>query len=341
MGVTPDFSATATMGKKSKAKASNSADKRDALALAGAPAPAGGISKKQRCISCLALLKDLAKAHQCPGCSLLYCWRCEKKNFGICLNREECLQPKSRCFECISGKTMAKALHAAGIISAEEADCKLFVSQPSSQKAYQSIVDQGNDLTHFSWPMCGCGGVACKSSTEKFFECIDCAKDVDTVHNLGCCCRCGKLRCPQCLADQPYEDVANMLVESREIIESNKGVRVHPVMSTAAIEKVLSAMTTGGTPDGMTACMSCSRLVCRECIDFTEASKVCSFAMGRPARGETHQFQCSKCYWSSKPCTNPKCPNEIGVQTKRCGGCHIDRYCSVECQVEAYPEHNG
>jgi hypothetical protein len=50
-------------------------------------------------------------------------------------------------------------------------------------------------------------------------------------------------------------------------------------------------------------------------------------------------YQCSRCYWSAKPCTNPTCPNEVGVPTKRCGGCHIDRYCSVDCQLAAYPAH--
>lgn len=50
---------------------------------------------------------------------------------------------------------------------------------------------------------------------------------------------------------------------------------------------------------------------------------------------------CAFCHWSSKPCTNPSCPNEIGVPTKRCGGCRIDRYCSVECQAEAHPHHEA
>ena len=27
--------------------------------------------------------------------------------------------------------------------------------------------------------------------------------------------------------------------------------------------------------------------------------------------------------------------------TKRCGGCHLDRYCSVECQTAMYPDHVG
>ena len=51
------------------------------------------------------------------------------------------------------------------------------------------------------------------------------------------------------------------------------------------------------------------------------------------------KFQCSECYWKTKPCTNPTCPKEAGVPTKRCGGCHLDRYCSVACQAAAYPNH--
>eukprot|EP00562_Extubocellulus_spinifer_P007670 CAMPEP_0178502746 /NCGR_PEP_ID=MMETSP0696-20121128/17669_1 /TAXON_ID=265572 /ORGANISM="Extubocellulus spinifer, Strain CCMP396" /LENGTH=262 /DNA_ID=CAMNT_0020131825 /DNA_START=118 /DNA_END=906 /DNA_ORIENTATION=- len=48
---------------------------------------------------------------------------------------------------------------------------------------------------------------------------------------------------------------------------------------------------------------------------------------------------CMPCYWSSKPCTNPDCPNEAGVPTKRCGGCRRSRYCSKECQIAMWPEH--
>ena len=40
-------------------------------------------------------------------------------------------------------------------------------------------------------------------------------------------------------------------------------------------------------------------------------------------------------------CTNLNCPNAIGVSTKRCSGCHLDRYCSVECQAAAYPAHEA
>ena len=45
-------------------------------------------------------------------------------------------------------------------------------------------------------------------------------------------------------------------------------------------------------------------------------------------------------YLSVKICTNYTCPNEVGkVKTFRCGDCRKSRYCSVECQAAAYPDH--
>jgi hypothetical protein len=45
-------------------------------------------------------------------------------------------------------------------------------------------------------------------------------------------------------------------------------------------------------------------------------------------------------YLLEKICTNDACPNEAGkVKTFRCGGCHIHRYCSVECQTKDRHDH--
>mmetsp|Transcript_22324 Transcript_22324/g.64088 ORF Transcript_22324/g.64088 Transcript_22324/m.64088 type:complete len:157 (-) Transcript_22324:2817-3287(-) len=101
---------------------------------------------------------------------------------------------------------------------------------------------------------------------------------------------------------------------------------------------------TSNAPDGMIKCGTCARGFCFECIDFVELKFIVDFCW---ASREKHvddevvcpRHRCSHCYWSAKPCTNPSCPNEVGVPTKRCGGCHIDRYCSVECQAAAYPAH--
>ena len=92
--------------------------------------------------------------------------------------------------------------------------------------------------------------------------------------------------------------------------------------------------------DSTAACVTCPTHTCVSCMDDRSlismvVSLVRSFYLGET----TSQFECSHCYWSTKPCTNPTCPNEVGVPTKRCGGCHLDRYCSVECQLAAYPAH--
>lgn len=112
------------MGKKSKAKQGAAAAKARAkgagLAAASVAAVTGAANggavgiKKLKCVRCLALLKDLTKAHACPGCSLLYCWRCEKKAFGECPNGEACAHPIRRCFNCATGVTVVSALEEAG-----------------------------------------------------------------------------------------------------------------------------------------------------------------------------------------------------------------------------------
>lgn len=87
------------MGKKSKKQSGGAKDKTSSNAssvvsggkdMAGDSMGGGGIlasGKKQKCFRCLASLKEPSKAHACPGCSLLYCWRCERKFFAECPKR--------------------------------------------------------------------------------------------------------------------------------------------------------------------------------------------------------------------------------------------------------------
>ena len=119
------------MGKKSKKQQTGGTK-----AIAGAKSSAsggavlgggfGGVltrtcgSKKQRCVECCALLKDLAKAHACPGCSALHCWRCEKKNFDSCQNGDSCVRPIAKCAKCMTGLTMERELVAAGALGPNE-----------------------------------------------------------------------------------------------------------------------------------------------------------------------------------------------------------------------------
>ena len=89
-------------------------------------------------------------------------------------------------------------------------------------------------------------------------------------------------------------------------------------------------------------CAVCQRIrsYCCGCLDDESAHSLLASLLEKRGKG-LNGFQCRSCYWKSKPCTNPSCPNDIGVPTKRCGGCHLDRYCSVECQTAAYPDHVG
>ena len=82
--------------------------------------------------------------------------------------------------------------------------------------------------------------------------------------------------------------------------------------------------------DALICCFHCVDARCYDCIhpdmDF--------FCIG-------NEMICKPCveYWSSKPCTNPDCRNEVGAATKRCGGCRCARYCSKECQLAMCPVH--
>ena len=84
-----------------------------------------------------------------------------------------------------------------------------------------------------------------------------------------------------------------------------------------------------GEEDIFFRCFKCYTSYCAQCADDTWCPR-CDLGNGNT---------CMPCYWSSKPCTNPDCPNDVGVPTKRCGGCRRSRYCSKECQIAMWPEH--
>ena len=109
------------MGKKSKAArakakagAAASSDAPPALgsgggASGGAMVVSSGGSKSQKCVLCLRTVRP-GKGSACPGCSLLYCWRCEKNEFDDCPNGTGCARPIRRCISCIGSSTMVKVL---------------------------------------------------------------------------------------------------------------------------------------------------------------------------------------------------------------------------------------
>ena len=333
--------ATTTMGKKSKKSA--------ALSVKDSPNPPNALvpvnGKKQRCVGCSSLLKDIAKVKQCPGCSDLYCIRCEKKEFLQCPNADACPFPLPRCPKCVCGITMTTELVCAGALPADtpcgcwRGDDVKFTSgllQDNAQQAFESIISQRHDLSMNAFPLIRCGAKECPVG----FGCVFCLDP--SFDSLKCCSRCDKRRCKVCV------DSFRNLDEAETVILSLMMVAAYCISGNAyGVEKFLKREQRYGPDigwaDSMVRCSLCSRSICFECLDILEGCRVVKVLRDMELEKEggvgARNFLCDPCYWSSKPCTNASCPNEVGVPTRRCGRCRISRYCSVECQAAAYPAH--
>ena len=328
------------MGKKSKKNAGKSKGQLATAAVAEATASVESTAlvsantKKQRCVSCCSLLKDIGNIRPCPGCSDLYCWRCERKSFLACPNADNCASSLSRCAKCASGKTMLSKLATVRIMPL---DCfvdkngtpllkKLLV--PDLLKSFEllvdvkSIVHQNQGLTANAAPLLLCGAETCTVN----FGCANC---IDCSSVFQFCSRCDMHRCSACV--DPFKD--------HTPIEKSKLIML--MMSVAGSWEAFQRKygSSFGWTDGMASCSSCRLSICYECLVKKEAKRMMQSFINR-SFGYPSGFLCDPCYWMTKPCANVACPNELGsVQTKRCSGCHIVRYCSVECQAAAYPEH--
>ena len=289
-------------------------------------------SKKMKCVRCCCALKDLAKAHQCPGCAQLYCWRCEKKKFRECPNGRNCINPLRRCEDCHGGRTMAK-------LSNKVPSFRKNGDIVFAESFYHEAVDLiGKDerLSMAAIPFRPCVSSECLWDKpvvdQQGFrwgrpcECNACASITDSSRPsyFRKCSQCVLLVCTMCDDD---------MKERLRTIVRNFGDVPSADLASLRLETLKSKF-----PRAVLKCQECHHDVCVDCnfkrpgvhvsIGSTDFHTIC------PPCTE-------KKYWSTKPCTNPTCPNEVGVPTKRCGGCHIDRYCSVECQGMAYPAHKG
>lgn len=267
------------MGKKSKAKAK------------GASSSAIVSAKREPCASCFAPIRDPSKAINCPGCSLIFCWRCEKKYFQACPNGSGCLYPMSRCENCVKGESMR--------LSFEKTHGEILPGDPDDPVRLQEFSEFVlSDLTD-NKPFLRCGNDACQTT-----ECAHCfdSNERSIVH----CVSCRKVRCTDCIrASVPYPP----LMENME-----------PDQLVAAFEKIAL--------DNMSRCITCKSVYCMGCVQINQVLR-------------EDGFECGRCYFTKKPCTNPDCPNELGVKTQRCGDCRRSRYCSKECQIIMYPEHQN
>ena len=323
------------MGKKSKKGPVSKSTFGAAKSTGGKAAAVGtNASSKQRCAYCCALLKELAKSQQCPGCSQLFCWRCEKKYFKSCPNGVNCVRQVRRCYFCWHGDTFTKNCDGGEIIS--EVDGELSYMTTEAFKIFRDNVNKNEALAIDAFPFPYCVEEGCKQT-----ECHMCFSGPAVSRLIGCRV-CHKSRCHSCnqanLEEEfrvpaVYTDTINSVLSSRR-----------DKLSQEELNAVGNALRAEWS-DLYIIC-SCGVAQCYACLD-DRAMDLISRDMMRvkevsepiPSWSEESAYKCGNCYWSSKPCTNPNCPNEAGIPTKRCGGCHLDRYCSIECQAEAYPEH--
>lgn len=183
-------------------------------------------------------------------------------------------------------------------------------------------------------------------------ECYRCFTDHNVMHRLQRCSICNEGRCLECHTAASNRSVQacvndagfNIAVAVLSAVDEKRG------FTSDEIELAASAMQRTATGCFGT-CQKCGATRCYPCLDNESMKRTARSVLSASAhalassRGQNHVFHyqktllCTSCYWSTKPCTNPTCPNEVGVPTKRCGGCHINRYCSVECQTIAYPHH--
>lgn len=311
------------MGKKSKknaAKAPGGVGGGSIRSETGMASAATSGSKRLKCVRCLCNIKDTAKAHACPGCAQLYCWRCEKKTFKECPNGESCLDPVAICRDCVSGKTSVIALRHFGL------DRGLVPADVSKAMAFDNLseaVHLDGQLTRHALPFLLCGDESCST-----MECFRCALDSKSGQ-LQCCAKCKSIRCYLCSRKESASFEAGLEGMLEKMVDRQASLLDY----ANYIRRTL--------PKGTMRCFSCGETQCFSCMDGNEieSAALASLYSDRNSGTTSMPPKCSSCHWASKPCTNPNCPKELGVPTKRCGGCRLDRYCSVECQAEAYPDH--
>ena len=177
------------MGKKSKAARAKA--KAGAAASSGAPS-GGGTSggamvissgkKKQNCVRCFGTVRA-DKGSVCPECSLVYCWRCEKKAFEGCPS-SDCVHPIRRCQLCARGDTAIRAL-----AKKEVGPGDLTKLSPLWAR-FQQYIEEDDTLSLDAncFPKCSDCAVT---------ECFRCLLD-SVPRRLLSCGSCGACRCNDC-----------------------------------------------------------------------------------------------------------------------------------------------
>ena len=275
----------------------------------------GSSGKKPKCVRCFSTLKDLSKAHGCPGRSRLFCWRCERKMFLVCPNGKNCADPRGRCRECTGGKAMNEFID--GFFNCKDTRSKamakladaLSTNDESMMKDLEASIEEcrkdGQTTEafqpcsfsvegHCSWKGPVYDGKGNLVDWGCPFECSACAFDTETSRpsHFRTCNNCRLHLCTACNDDAKERIVAGgsadnaILPEELRTKFSRTICRCKECMRDICVDCCLKSTMGDGEfdlrPDGLwTLCPSCSE----------------------------------EKYWSTKPCTNPTCPNEVGVPT--------------------------
>ena len=243
------------------------------------------------------------------------------------------MSPASRCIKCTSCETIASALREEGRWDEVQQTRRSEAGVEWLFELFEDCVGRNDRLSQYAIPFRSCG-----SAEYNMKECFLCFQYDSPLTLMKRCCECKTGRCGYCRdayrrasSDEPFLSVSFAMTTSGGRSASEEELMM-----------LMSAMR-GRDRDMYATCATCQRSCCFECLDDRSASSLAFSILEAMVRDDSdtsmYQFQCTTCYWKSKPCTNSSCPNEVGVPTKRCGGCHIDRYCSVECQAAAYPDH--
>ena len=231
---------TLTMGKKSKAKkkagtgggGTSEVTPSSSLSSAAVAPPASGVvgagsgKQKLKCIRCLANIKDAGKAHACPGCDDIYCWRCEKKDFGECSRGVDCVRPARRCERCRRGKTLA-VLRSTDHIKECEA----------RTNGFEARVD--------ALPMRVCHTKGCH-----VWECYLCVDRVDSTKAMKVCSRCFKAQCMVCLKAKSDNEEIGVIKPMLDMVRKD-------VPLTTADFDSFAATLQSDLPDLMAPCDDC------------------------------------------------------------------------------------
>mmetsp|Transcript_10631 Transcript_10631/g.22502 ORF Transcript_10631/g.22502 Transcript_10631/m.22502 type:complete len:293 (+) Transcript_10631:142-1020(+) len=168
------------MGKKSKNKAKAKAR------------PVGG-EKLPTCTRCFTLVRT-NRAATCPGCTRIFCGRCESKWFRGCSLGSECVLPMRRCVNCISGSLIWDELGvtAEGVNEDDEAE---FISARFEELMVEKPLEARPDMYCLKD---GCFNSLCRPCVEHG-EAL--ALRTDLPPPFSFCSACRKTRCATCVLD--------------------------------------------------------------------------------------------------------------------------------------------